>query len=87
MTGLGGCEQRFDLRLYQIFLSGFKAKRLLTCRLGRSQGRHVRVYGLMYDYVTLFTWYGHKILFYTVLTVVVSDLHYSTLHLQRQCLI
>jgi hypothetical protein len=23
MTDLGGCEQRFDLRLYQIFLSGF----------------------------------------------------------------
>ena len=26
MTDLGGCEQRFDLRLYQIFLSGFKLK-------------------------------------------------------------
>ena len=34
----------------------------------------VRVYGLIYDYVTLFTWYGHKILVYTVLTVVISDL-------------
>jgi hypothetical protein len=26
MTDMGGCEQRFDLRLYQIFLSGFKQK-------------------------------------------------------------
>jgi hypothetical protein len=34
-------------------------------------------------YITLFTWYGQKILFYTVLTVAVSDLHYSTLCLQR----
>ena len=42
---------------------------------------------LIYDYITLFTRYGHKILFYTVLTVAVSDLHYSTLCLQRQCLI
>ncbi len=32
-------------------------------------------------------WYGYKNLVNTVLTVAVSDLHYSTLYLQRQCLI
>jgi hypothetical protein len=47
----------------------------------------VRVYGVLWLGHTMFTWYGHKILVYTVLTVAVSDLLYSTLHLQRQCLI
>jgi hypothetical protein len=41
----------------------------------------------MLIYHTMFTCYGHKILFYTVLTVAVSHLHYSTLCLQRQCLV
>jgi hypothetical protein len=36
---------------------------------------------------TMFTWYGHMNLFNTVLTAAVSDLHYSTLWLQWQCLI
>ena len=48
---------------------------------------YVRVYGGLRFGHSMFTWYGHKILVYTVLTVAVSDLHYSTLHLQRQCLI
>ncbi len=47
----------------------------------------VRVYGGLRLCHTMFTWYGHKILVYIVLTVAISDLHYSTLHLQRQCLI
>jgi hypothetical protein len=48
---------------------------------------YVRVYGLLYYWFTLFTWYGHKNLVNTVLTAAVSDLHYSTLWLQWQCLI
>jgi len=32
------------------------------------------VYGCIYDWVTLFTWYGHKNLVNTVLTAAVSDL-------------
>ena len=28
MTDSGGCEQKFDLRLYQIFLSGLKQKQI-----------------------------------------------------------
>jgi len=48
---------------------------------------HVRVYGYMSMYHTVFTWYGHKNLVNTVLTAAVSDLHYSTLYSQRQCLI
>jgi hypothetical protein len=47
----------------------------------------VRVYGCIYDLVTLFTWYGHKNLVNTVLTAAVSDLLCSTLWLQWQCLI
>ncbi len=46
--------------------------------------------GLWFDiriYHTMFTWYAHKILFNTVLTVAVSNLHYPTLCLQRQCVI
>ena len=34
--------------------------------------------GYMSLYHTVFTWYGHKNLVNTVLTVAVSDLHYST---------
>jgi len=39
------------------------------------------IYGV---YITLFTWYGHKILFNTVLTVAVSDLYGSTLYSQQR---
>ncbi len=45
----------------------------------------LRIYGGISH--TMFTWYGHKNLINTVLTAAVSDLHYSTLWLQWQCLI
>jgi len=37
------------------------------------------IYGCIYDWVTLFTWYGHKNLVDTVLTAAVSDLALWTL--------
>jgi hypothetical protein len=82
------CSLPITWRLFLMNMKGLKTlfypnhQRLSECLLYCA--------GLWIDmliYHTMFTWYGHKILFYSVLTVAVSHLHYSTLCLQRQCLV
>jgi hypothetical protein len=46
----------------------------IFCHMKTIKEDIVRVYGSIYDCVTLFTWYGHKNLVNTVLTVAMSDL-------------